>query len=36
MLLGVGPDGPVRGRRVAITGVGVLSSVGSGLEPMIR
>ncbi len=32
MLLGVGPDGPVRGRRVAITGVGVLSSVGSGLD----
>ncbi|HEX7459439.1 MAG TPA: beta-ketoacyl-ACP synthase II [Acidimicrobiales bacterium] len=32
MLLGVGPDGPVRGRRVAITGVGVLSSVGSGFD----
>ena len=32
MLLGLGPDGPVRGRRVAITGVGVLSSVGSGLD----
>jgi len=32
MLLGVGPDGPIRGRRVAITGVGVLSSVGSGLD----
>ena len=30
MLLGVGPDGPVTGRRVAITGIGVLSSVGSG------
>ncbi|HEY4929687.1 MAG TPA: beta-ketoacyl-ACP synthase II [Acidimicrobiales bacterium] len=32
MLLGVGPDGPVSGRRVAITGVGVISSVGSGLD----
>ena len=32
MLLGVGPDGPVTGRRVAITGIGVLSSVGSGLD----
>jgi 3-oxoacyl-[acyl-carrier-protein] synthase II len=32
MLLGVGPDGPVAGRRVAITGIGVLSSVGSGLD----
>ena len=30
MLLGVGPDGPVTGRRVAITGVGVISSVGTG------
>jgi len=32
MLLGVGPDGPIAGRRVAITGIGVLSSVGSGLD----
>ena len=32
MLLGVGPDGPIGGRRVAITGMGVISSVGSGLE----
>ena len=32
MLLGVGPDGPVAGRQVAITGIGVLSSVGSGLD----
>jgi len=32
MLLGVGPDGPIAGRRVAITGIGVLSSVGSGPE----
>ena len=27
MLLGLGPDGPVTGRRVAITGIGVVSSV---------
>jgi 3-oxoacyl-[acyl-carrier-protein] synthase II len=32
MLLGVVPDGPLRGRRVAITGAGVISSVGSGLD----
>ncbi|HEY5108991.1 MAG TPA: beta-ketoacyl-ACP synthase II [Acidimicrobiales bacterium] len=32
MLLGVGPDGPIGGRRVAITGVGVLSSVGIGTD----
>lgn len=32
MLLGVGPDGPIGGRRVAITGIGVLSSVGIGVE----
>ncbi|MGA2521591.1 MAG: beta-ketoacyl-ACP synthase II [Acidimicrobiales bacterium] len=32
MLLGIGPDGPVRGRRVAITGMGVLACCGIGLE----
>jgi 3-oxoacyl-[acyl-carrier-protein] synthase II len=30
MLLGRGPDGPVVGRTVAITGIGVISSVGTG------
>jgi 3-oxoacyl-[acyl-carrier-protein] synthase II len=32
MLLGVGPDGPIRGRRVAITGMGVVTCCGIGLE----
>jgi 3-oxoacyl-[acyl-carrier-protein] synthase II len=32
MLLGLGPDGPVSGRRVAITGIGVVSSVGAGAD----
>jgi 3-oxoacyl-[acyl-carrier-protein] synthase II len=32
MLLGVGPDGPIVGRRVAITGIAVISSVGLGLD----
>ena len=32
MLLGVGPDGPVPGRRVAVTGLGVLACCGIGLE----
>jgi len=32
MLLGIGPDGPVPGRRVAVTGMGVLASCGIGLE----
>jgi 3-oxoacyl-[acyl-carrier-protein] synthase II len=31
MLLGIGPDGPVKGRRVAITGMGVLAVCGTGL-----
>jgi 3-oxoacyl-[acyl-carrier-protein] synthase II len=30
MLLGVGPDGPLSGRRVAITGMGVVSCCGVG------
>ncbi len=32
MLLGHGPDGPVRGHRVAITGLGVLACCGIGVE----
>jgi len=32
MLLGVGTDGPVRGRRVAITGMGVLACCGVGID----
>ena len=32
MLLGVGPDGPVQGRRVAVTGMGVVSCCGIGLD----
>ena len=32
MLLGVGPDGSIGGRRGAITGIAAISSVGSGLE----
>jgi len=32
MLLGVGPDVPVAGRRVAITGLGVLASCGIGVD----
>jgi 3-oxoacyl-[acyl-carrier-protein] synthase II len=34
MLLGVGPDGPVAGRRVAITGLGVVSCCGIGVEAL--
>ncbi|HXQ59702.1 MAG TPA: beta-ketoacyl-ACP synthase II [Acidimicrobiales bacterium] len=32
MLLGIGPDGPVQGRRVVITGMGVLACCGMGLD----
>jgi 3-oxoacyl-[acyl-carrier-protein] synthase II len=32
MLLGIGPDGPVRGRRVVITGLGVVACCGIGTE----
>lgn len=32
MLLGIGPDGPIAGRRVAITGLGVLASCGTGTD----
>jgi 3-oxoacyl-[acyl-carrier-protein] synthase II len=34
MLLGVGPAGPVPGRRVAITGMGVVSCCGIGTEAL--
>jgi 3-oxoacyl-[acyl-carrier-protein] synthase II len=34
MQLGVGPDGPIAGRRVAITGIGVLSCCGVGPEAL--
>jgi 3-oxoacyl-[acyl-carrier-protein] synthase II len=33
-LLGIGPEGPVAGRRVAITGVGVVSCCGVGTEAL--
>jgi 3-oxoacyl-[acyl-carrier-protein] synthase II len=34
MLLGVGPSGPVPGRRVAVTGLGAVSCCGLGVEPL--
>ncbi len=34
MLLGLGPDGPVTGQRVAITGVGAVSCCGVGTEAL--
>ncbi len=34
MLLGVGPDGPVAGRRVAVTGLGALSCCGVGVDAL--
>jgi len=34
MLLGVGADGPVRGRRVAVTGLGAVTCCGLGVEPL--
>jgi 3-oxoacyl-[acyl-carrier-protein] synthase II len=34
MLLGTGPDGPVRGRRVAITGIGAVSCCGVGADAL--
>ncbi len=30
MLLGIGPDGPIKGRRVAVTGVGAVTCCGQG------
>ena len=34
MLLGVGPDGPVTGRRVAVTGLGAVTCCGLGTEAL--
>ncbi len=34
MLLGIGPDGPVAGRRVAVTGLGVVSCCGVGTDAL--
>jgi len=34
MLLGVGPDGPVAGRRVVITGIGAVTCCGVGVEAL--
>ena len=34
MLLGIGPEGPVAGRRVAITGMGVVSCCGVGTDAL--
>ena len=34
MFLGIGPDGPVRGRRVAITGIGTVSCCGVGADAL--
>jgi 3-oxoacyl-[acyl-carrier-protein] synthase II len=34
MLLGIGPDGPVAGRRVAITGLGAVTCCGVGVDAL--
>ncbi len=34
MLLGVGPTGPIRGRRVAVTGIGAVTCCGQGVEAL--
>ena len=34
MLLGVGPDGPVRGRRVVVTGLGAVTCCGLGVDAL--
>lgn len=34
MRIGIGPDGPISGRRVAITGIGVLSCCGVGADAL--
>jgi 3-oxoacyl-[acyl-carrier-protein] synthase II len=34
MLLGIGPEGPIAGRRVAITGMGVVSCCGLGADAL--
>jgi 3-oxoacyl-[acyl-carrier-protein] synthase II len=34
MQLGIGPDGPIRGRRVAITGIGAVTCCGVGVDAL--
>jgi 3-oxoacyl-[acyl-carrier-protein] synthase II len=34
MLVGLGPDGPLKGRRVAVTGIGALTCCGKGVEAL--
>ena len=34
MQLGVGPDGPIQGRRVAITGLGAVTCCGTGVDAL--
>ena len=34
MQLGTGPDGPIRGRRVAITGLGAITCCGVGVDAL--
>jgi 3-oxoacyl-[acyl-carrier-protein] synthase II len=34
MLLGLGPDGPIKGRRVAVTGVGAVTCCGQGANAL--
>jgi 3-oxoacyl-[acyl-carrier-protein] synthase II len=34
MHVGVGPDGPIRGRRVAVTGIGAVTCCGMGIEAL--
>ena len=34
MLIGVGPDGPVRGYRVAVTGLGAVTCCGVGIDAL--
>ncbi len=34
MLLGIGPDGPVKGRRVAVTGLGAVTCCGVGVDAL--
>ncbi len=34
MQLGIGPDGPIRGRRVAITGLGAITCCGVGIDAL--
>ena len=34
MQLGIGPDGPIRGKRVAVTGLGAVSCCGVGVDAL--